>query len=153
MKDNAGARLNVLVVDDDHSEMALIGMAIEHSPHNMWLLTASDGQRAIEYLEGRDSFGDRALHPLPDLIVLDLDMALSGGFDFLDWRSASRSFSSIPVAVMSGWAYPGAIEAALSMGANASISKPGQHQDWQTVVDRMWDIGLANYREAAHEGI
>ena len=94
-------------------------------------------------------FSDRALHPLPDLIVLDLDMPLSGGFDFLDWRSASRAFAAVPVAVISGWAYPGAIEAALSMGVNASISKPSAFEDWTTVVDRIWNVGQANWPHSA----
>jgi two-component system response regulator len=134
--------LNVLLVDDDHSDRALLGMAIEQSDLNIWLQTATDGQRAIDYLEGRDMFADREMHPLPDLVILDLDMPLSGGFDFLDWRKASPLFSVLPVVILSAWAYPGAIQAALSMGANASITKPTQFHDWPSVLKEIWALGI-----------
>ena len=149
----AAARLNALVVDDDRSELALLGLAIERSRHDIWLQTANDGQRAIDYLLGRDVFSDRQLHPLPDVVVLDLDMPLSGGFDFLDWRSASPDFSNLPIGVLSGWAYPGAIRAALAMGANASITKPAQAEDWNLIVDQIWNVALACNQSPAPTGL
>jgi CheY-like chemotaxis protein len=138
------SRLDVLLVDDDHSDLALLGMAINQTDLNIWLQTATDGQRAIDYLEGRDIYADRAMHPIPDLVILDLDMPLSGGFDFLDWRRASAAFSELPVVILSGCAYPGAIQAALTMGANASIVKPSQAQDWNSVVEEIWRLGMAD---------
>ena len=133
--------LKVLLVDDDHSDLALMGMAIERSQRDIWLQTASDAQRAIDYLAGRDVYADRGMHPLPDLVILDLDMPLSGGFDFLDWRRASAASASIPVAILSGWAYPGAIQTALSMGAVASFAKPAQFEDWTSLVEQVWNLG------------
>ena len=147
-------RLNLLVIDDDRSELALLGLAIEKSQHNIWLQTAPDGQRAIDYLLGREVFADRALHPLPELIVLDLDMPLSGGFEFLDWRMGTPAFSSLPIAVMSGWAYAGAIRAAISLGANASIKKPLSNDDeWGWVVEQIWNIRTAWQFPTAPTGI
>jgi CheY-like chemotaxis protein len=135
--------LKVLLVDDDHSDLALMGMAIARSQRNIWLQTASDAQRAIDYLAGKDDYADRSMHPLPDLVILDLDMPLSGGFDFLDWRRGSPVSASIPVAILSGWAYPGAIQTALSMGAVASFAKPQQFEDWTSVVEQVWNLGMS----------
>ncbi len=146
-KRNLKSRLDILLVDDVHSDLALLGMAIDQSGRNIWLQTATDGQRAVDYLEGRDIYTDRVMHPIPDLVILDLDMPLSGGFDFLDWRRASAAFSELPVAILSGWAYPGAIQAALTMGANASIIKPSQVQDWTLVVEEIWRLGNAERAE------
>lgn len=133
-------RLNVLLVDDDHSDLALMGLAIERSDANIWLQTASDTQRAMEYLDGRDAYADRQMHPMPDVVVLDLDMPLSSGFDFLDWRRSSAAFSAVPVLLLSGSAYQGAIQAALSMGATAWFPKPSGLQEWTSVVDRVWKL-------------
>jgi two-component system response regulator len=138
------ARLNVLLVDDDHSDLALMGTAIAQSDLNIWLQTATDAHRAIDYLDGRDSYADREMHPLPDLVILDLDMPLSGGFEFLDWRRASAAFSSLPVVLLSGSAYPGAIQTALSMGAKAWFAKPAQIKDWNSVVEKVWKLGQEN---------
>src|SRR5579872_5237022 len=146
-------RLNVLLVDDDHSDLALMGLAIQRNDANIWLQTASDTQRAMDYLDGRDVYADRQMHPLPDLIILDLDMPLSSGFDFLDWRRSSPVSSALPVVLLSGSAYQGAIQAALSMGANAWFPKPARLQDWKSVVDQIWKLGFNNSQNAIHEGI
>lgn len=137
-------RLNVLLVDDDHTDLALMGTAIGRSDLNIWLQTAIDAHRAIDYLNGRGSFADRQMHPLPDLVILDLDMPLSGGFEFLDWRKASPAFSSLPVVLLSGSAYAGAIQTALSMGASTWLAKPTNLKDWNSVVEKVWQLGSEN---------
>jgi CheY-like chemotaxis protein len=134
-------RLNVLLVDDDHSDLALMGLAIERNDANIWLQTANDTQRAMDYLDGRDAYADREMHPMPDLIILDLDMPLSTGFDFLDWRRSSAAHSTLPLVLLSGSAYQGAIQAALSMGAKAWLPKPARFQDWKSIVDQIWRLG------------
>ena len=141
-------RLDVLLVDDDHNDCALFGIAVDKTDLNLWLQSVPDGQQAIDYLEGRDAYADRSLHPLPDLVVLDLDMRLTGGLDFLDWRRASASFSSLPVVIFSGFAYQGAIETALAMGACTFIAKPFEFEGWKAVVRQIWDRGTEYLRSS-----
>jgi CheY-like chemotaxis protein len=135
---------NILLVDEDHSDCALFGIAVEKSDLNIWLQTVTDGGRATDYLEGRGDFGDRVLHPLPDLIVLDLDLRLTGGLEFLEWLRASTRFSQLPVVLFSSFAYRGAIDTALSMGAKLFIAKPGATDGWVGVIRNLWEITLAN---------
>jgi CheY-like chemotaxis protein len=134
--------LDVLLVDDDHNDCVLFGIAVEKTDLNFWLQSVPDGQQAIDYLDGRDPYADRSLHPLPDLVVLDLDMRLTGGLEFLDWRRASYSFSSLPVVIFSGFAYKGAIETALAMGATTFIPKPLEFDGWKAVVRQIWELGM-----------
>jgi len=134
------AHLNILLVDEDHSDCALFGLALDKSDLNVWLQTVTDGGRAIDYLEGRGNYADRAMHPLPDLVVLDLDMRLTGGLEFLEWRRASGSFSSVPVVLFSAFAYKGAIDTALAMGASTFIPKPLELDGWETVVREIWEV-------------
>ena len=141
-------RLHILVVNDDRDELGLLGVAVEKSTRDIGLHTATDYQRAIDYLEGRGMYADREMHPLPEAVVLDLDMPLSGGFDFLDWRRASRSFSELPVLILSGSAYPGAIQTAIAMGASSMIAKPSQVADWAPIVEQIWDLCAEARRQA-----
>jgi CheY-like chemotaxis protein len=145
---NANPRLNILLVDDDHNDAALFGIAVDRSDVNIWLQTVTDGAVAIDYLKGRDDYCDRTLHPLPDLVVLDLDMRLTGGLEFLEWRRASASFSSLPVVIFSGFAYKGAIDTALAMGARTFISKPAEFEGWRAIVRQIWDLGMECLRDA-----
>jgi CheY-like chemotaxis protein len=138
----ANPRVNVLLVDDDHNDSALFGIAVDKSDLNIWLQTLPDAGLATYYLEGRGSYADRSLHPLPDLIILDLDMRLTGGIEFLEWRRASREFSSLPVILFSAFAYKGAIDTALGMGANIFLPKPTDFKGWQAMVRQIWDFRM-----------
>ena len=133
--------LDVLLVDDDSNDCALFGLAVERTGLNILLQTAPGGEQAIDYLEGRGAYTDRSIHPLPDLVVLDLDMRLTGGLDFLGWRKTSSLFGSLPVVIYSGFAYQGAIDTALAMGAKAFIAKPLEFEHLEAVVRRIWDLG------------
>jgi CheY-like chemotaxis protein len=134
--------LDILLVDDNQDDCALFGIAVDRTDLNIHLQLVTDGEQAIDYLAGGGIYADRSKHPLPELVVLDLDMPLTGGLDFLHWRRASAAFSSLPVVVFSGYAYKGAIETALAMGANTYIAKPFELEDWEAVVRQIWDLGM-----------
>ena len=78
------AHLDILLVDDDRNELALFGVAVDKTDLPIWLQTLVDGEEAIEYLQGHGVYADRSLHPVPNLLLLDLDTRLSRSFDFLD---------------------------------------------------------------------
>src|SRR5258708_21538515 len=101
------------------------------------LQTLTAAQRAIEYLEAKGQFSDRAKYPWPDLIVVDLKMPQLNGFDFLAWRKSSPLFSSIPVVVFSGTTEPAVVRKIFDLGANKHIVKPNVRGDWGTEVARV----------------
>lgn len=144
MRDLVAPPRNILLIDEDHSDCALFGIAVERSDLNFWLQTVTDGGRATDYLEGRGDFGDRSLHPLPDLIVLDLDLRLTGGLEFLEWLRASSRFSHLPVVLFSSFAYRGAIDTALNMGAKLFIAKPTATDGWVDVIRELWELPCAS---------
>ena len=45
-----------------------------------------DGAQAIDYLAGNGPFADRSQHPLPALVLLDLNLPKKSGFDVLSWK-------------------------------------------------------------------
>jgi len=134
-------RLDVLMVDDDHNDLALFGFAVEKTQLNIWLQTLTAGQQVIDYLLAQGDFKDRALHPLPDLILLDLKMPQVSGFDFLAWRKPSPLFCSIPVIVLSDFSSPVDIQRALDIGANKTFSKPANFEGWKRLVQDVWKFG------------
>ena len=134
-------RLHILLVDDDHADLALFGMAVDKMDLNIWLQTLTAGQQAIDYLEAKGPYADRILHPLPDVVVVDLKMPGVNGFDLLAWRKASRVFSSIPVVILSGSKNPAEIRRGVEMGSNKHIVKPEDFEDWKRIVREIWDFG------------
>src|SRR5204863_385717 len=84
-----------------------------------------DGQEAIDYLEGREQYGDRKAFPLPHIILLDLKMPRISGFEFLLWRrdEASDELSMIPVVILSGSDLEEDVKKAYVLGANRYLTK------------------------------
>jgi CheY-like chemotaxis protein len=58
-----------------------------------------DGAQAIDYLAGNGPFADRSQHPLPALVLLDLNLPKKSGFDVLSWIRQQPQFSSLPVVI------------------------------------------------------
>lgn len=61
----------------------------------------SDGQSALDYLEGRGSFGKRNLHPLPDIVLVDLKIPEVSGHRVLEWIKTRPALAGMKTYVLS----------------------------------------------------
>src|SRR4029077_3755164 len=75
----------LLFVDDDPNDRLLAETACGMARISFALKTIESGVDAFRYLSGSPAYADRAEHPLPDLIFLDLKMPEIDGFDVLRW--------------------------------------------------------------------
>src|SRR5205807_790561 len=65
----------------------------------------TDGEQAMNYLAGNPPY-NRAQHPLPTLILLDIKMPKFTGFDVLAWLHLKPQLVKIPVVVLTGSLHP-----------------------------------------------
>jgi CheY-like chemotaxis protein len=116
-----------LLVEDTDADALLVKMEMARHP-GVHLMMVEDGQDAIDYLLGTESYSDRKQFPLPDVILMDLKMPRVSGFDFLKWRreEAPEALRLIPVIVMSGSSLPKDVRRAYALGANRYMTKPAQ---------------------------
>ena len=86
---------SVLLVEDDifDTMMAEKSFAKFNIPHQ--LHTAFNGEEALDMLLGRN--GAEALRPLPEVILLDLNMPRMNGLEFLTELRANPELAYIPV--------------------------------------------------------
>lgn len=70
----------VAIIDDDRVFQKLTGMKIERRSLARKVLLFSDGEQAINFLE--EKAGE--VSELPDIILLDLNMPVMDGWDFLE---------------------------------------------------------------------
>src|SRR5579859_1700878 len=117
--------LGLILVAEDNLDDKLL---LEHAFRNAGLTTplrfVQDGQEALDYLEGRPPFNDRAAHPFPKLLLTDLKMPRLNGFALLDWLHSHPSTRGMLVGVLSGVDDPAAVERAYRLGARFHIAKP-----------------------------
>ncbi|MHC1767427.1 MAG: hypothetical protein AB9869_24635 [Verrucomicrobiia bacterium] len=54
---------------------------------------------AIDYLSGTGPYAESAQHPVPALILLDLNMPQISGFQVLEWVRADPALRALPVII------------------------------------------------------
>lgn len=112
----------ILLVEDDENDVFLLTKAFKKIDIENPLRVASDGQQAIDYVEGNGAFSNREEFPLPYLILLDLKLPHVKGLDVLK-RVREVSERSI-VVILSSSKNDTDVAEAYRLGANAYVSKP-----------------------------
>lgn len=110
----------LLLVEDSPDARLLIQHAIEGAGLDIRVESATNGQEAINYLEGNGNYANRERYPLPTLIVTDIQMPVLSGLELLTWIKGQTELTGIPVVVMST---SGDREQALSRGASEYLDK------------------------------
>src|SRR5215217_6574668 len=90
----------ILIVEDDVNDQTFIQRALKRSGVANQVAVVNDGEEATSYLRGFDLYQDRALHPLPRLIITDLKMPRMGGIELLAWMIGRTEFRLIPTIVL-----------------------------------------------------
>jgi len=116
--------LLILHVEDDENDAILFRKACERAglPAETFRVDAADHAR--NYLLGEGIYSDRALYPLPQIIVLDLKMPRMDGFEFLRWLRQEEKFVAIPVLVFTASVSREDKSRAMAEGASSFFVKP-----------------------------
>jgi CheY-like chemotaxis protein len=84
---------NVLLVDDEQAANFYNTYIMEEMRFAHKIGVAMNGLEALHYLECKEQFENRDLGcTCPDLILLDLNMPVMNGFDFLEAFEATNSY-------------------------------------------------------------
>lgn len=112
----------VLIVDDSKVDRFLIRQVIQRFPRFNIIGELQDGEEVVDYLSGKGAFAEREKFPVPDLMLLDLNMPKMDGFDVLRWLK-SQSLPSLTVIILSGSTLGEDIGASLALGAHGYWTK------------------------------
>lgn len=115
----------LLYVEDEESDRFLVQRAFAKAGLESALVTVNDGRAAMDYMSGTGPYALREKHPLPSVVLLDLNLPEIPGFDVLKWIRAHPRFASLPVVIFSSSAREEDRVQAQSLGANEFVSKPG----------------------------
>jgi CheY-like chemotaxis protein len=140
MDPNASEKFVLLLVEDERDDIALFQAAIRRLKLRAQVQTAFDGAQAIRYLEGHGIYADRSTYPLPDAIVLDLQLAGMDGLEFLAWHKSSPAFSGLPVITFSGTTKHDYIKSAWVLGSVGVVRKPADPAEWQAAVQKVCEL-------------
>ena len=133
----------ILQVEDDPNDVFLLQHALRKVGVANPVQVASDGQQAIDYLQGAGKFTDRAKFPFPCLVLLDLRLPFVMGLDVLRWiRQQPGTLLTVLMLTASG--SEADIVEAYRQGANAFLTKPSQASRLEDMVRAIKDFWLTH---------
>jgi len=124
-----GASRCVLVAEDDREDAFLLLRALGKLAPDVKVVSALDGQEAIERL--------RQGGTKPNLILTDLKMPRVNGFELLSLVKNDPGLGSIPTVIFSSSNEESDLERANALGANAYHVKPSDYGEYMDVVKKL----------------
>jgi len=124
----------ILIVEDNPTDVMLIRRAFARSNIGNPIQVASDGDRAVSYLSGRDGYHDRAQYPLPALVLLDLKLPRRSGLEVLEWLRGQDALRRLPVVMLTSSRQSQDVNRAYDLGANSYLVKPVEFDDLQEML-------------------
>lgn len=128
--------LDVLYVEDDASAAHLAREAFVESAVPACLHAVQDASEALAFLTRERPFETA---PVPDLVLLDLDLGRTSGLDVLEEMRTSLELS-VPTVIFTSSDDSMDVVAAYERGANAFVQKPPDFDGLVTFADRAVDF-------------
>ncbi|MFZ2444833.1 MAG: response regulator [Syntrophobacteraceae bacterium] len=119
----------ILMADDDEDDCMLARDALEESKVRGALHCVGNGIELLDYLS-RSFKREKDTHPLPALILLDLNMPGKTGRQALVEIKAVPAFQNIPIVVLSTSRQEKDVDFCREMGATDFITKPVLFTEW-----------------------
>ena len=126
----------ILLAEDDPNDALLIKRAFQKAGLGDILKTVSDGGQAIDYLRGIDGYADRGRFPLPFMVLLDLKMPGTDGFEVLQWLRSQPDFKRLLVVVLTSSNLQADVDRAYDLGANSYLVKPVEFNEMVNMIQR-----------------
>jgi chemotaxis family two-component system response regulator Rcp1 len=135
--------LELLVVDDNPADVALVCEALAESKHHSKIDSVGDGVEAMAFLSRREKYVNAVR---PDLVILDLNLPKKDGLAVLAAMKAGLDLRRIPVVIFSTSQLRKDIVRSYELGANCYVSKPGNLNEFRSTVrsiEEFW-FGFVN---------
>ena len=114
-------KFNILLIEDNPADIRLVKEAFKESEINTELSIVNDGIEAIGFLKQDNNF-EKA--PIPDLILLDLNLPRKDGREILKEIKHDKKLKHIPVVILTTSSTEEDIYETYANYANSYIVKP-----------------------------
>lgn len=127
--------ITILLADDDADDRLLVREAFEESHLLNTLETVEDGEELMNYLNQKGVYAGK---PLPNLILLDLNMPRKNGMEALEEIKADMNLRRIPIVILTTSKAEEDIIRTYDLGVNSFVVKP---VTFESLVELVKDLG------------
>jgi DNA-binding response OmpR family regulator len=114
---------HVLLVEDNDIDAKLFEQALKIARPNATLTRLPDVLSAVYYLRGISIYADRTAHPLPYLVVIDLNLDQVNGMELLKWMTKEPAMKGILSLILSASEDGNDVLSAYAHGTSSYIKK------------------------------
>jgi CheY-like chemotaxis protein len=114
----------LLLAEDDEDDYLLARDALAEARFHCRLLRVKNGEELLDYLHRKGAFENPREFPLPDLILLDLNMPKKDGRRALSEIKSHSTLRLTPVVILTTSQNHDDVLQCYDLGANAFIRKP-----------------------------
>jgi DNA-binding response OmpR family regulator len=127
----------ILLVEDNADDVFFLRRALKAKNVDVPVVLMPDGREAIRYLNGENDYANRTVHPLPRLVLLDLQLPYFTGLQVLEWARKHAVVKRIPIVIFSSSSQASDIEQAYELGANSYLVKPTDVAELGRIVETL----------------
>jgi len=139
----------ILIAEDFEDDVYLIRHALEKAGVLNPTQVVRSGEDAIAYLQGEGEFAHRDEYPLPSLLLLDLKMPGTDGFQVLRWVRQQPGLKALRVIALTSSEDIRDVNHAYECGANSFLVKPMDFENSVEIGKFIKDYWLAKARAPA----
>ena len=139
--------VEVLLVEDDPGDVLMTREAFESNKVHNNLHVVTDGEQALAFLRREGDYRDA---PVPDLILLDLNLPRRDGREVLAEVKTDERLRRIPVVVLTTSEAEEDVLSSYNLHANAYITKPVDFERFVAVVRQIDEFFVTVARLPAH---
>jgi two-component system, chemotaxis family, response regulator Rcp1 len=132
--------IEILLVEDNPGDVELTREGLADGKVHNNLHVAGDGEEAMACLRREGKYADM---PLPDLILLDLNLPRKDGREVLAAIKADEALKHIPVVILTSSQADEDILRSYRLHANCYISKPIRFSEFVKVVQSIQEFWFA----------
>lgn len=144
---NEVSQIEILLVEDDPGDVLMTREAFEDNKVRNNLHVVNNGVDAMAFLGREGEFADA---PVPDLVLLDLNLPRMSGREVLAAIKADESLRHIPVVVLTTSEAEEDVLSSYSLHANAYVTKPVDFERFLTVVRQIDQFFVSVVRLPRH---
>jgi len=139
MQESRGRKIEILLVEDNPSDVRLTQEALREGDLANNLSVAKDGVEALAFLRQEGEYHNA---PRPDIVLLDLNLPKKSGHEVLAEAKADEKLKRIPVVVLTTSEADEDILKTYSLHANCYITKPLDLDQFLKVVQSIQEFWL-----------
>jgi CheY-like chemotaxis protein len=148
----------VLLVEDEENDVLLMQLAFKEARLPTPLMVVNNGDEAIGYLSGKGPYAERGRYPLPFVILLDLHLPGTNGFELLKWLRRYPDAERFCPVVLTSSDLDIDRQHASALGACDYMVKPNKFDELVQIVRDIYtqwisptDVSLAKKRPSAFQ--